>query len=34
MERSGESQVLIRALSLLLRRQDFAKLFTELKGHI
>lgn len=33
MGMSRESQVLISALSVLLRRQDFEKLLTELKGH-
>lgn len=34
MGMSGDSQVLISALSVLLRRQVFEKLLTELKGHI
>lgn len=34
MGMNGESQALINALPLLLRRQDFEKLLTELKGYI
>jgi hypothetical protein len=34
MGMAGESQVLIRDLSMLLRRKDFEKLLTKLKGHI
>lgn len=34
MGMSGESQVLINALSVLLLRKDFEKLLTELKDHI
>lgn len=34
MRISGDAEVLINALSVLLRRQGFQKLLTELKGHI
>ena len=34
MGRNGDFQVLISTLSVFLRRQDFEKFLTELKGHI
>lgn len=34
MEMKGDFQVLISALSVFLRRQDFEKFLTELKCHI